>query len=44
MTSENSDAPTTHDAEEDVRNENILIYVDGELVSEGELSFGYGAE
>ena len=36
MTSENSDAPTTHDAEEDARNENILIYVDGELVPKAE--------
>ncbi len=36
MPSTPHDAPTTHDAEEDLRNESILIYVDGELVPKDE--------
>ena len=36
MTQLSADAPTTHDAEEDARNENILIYVDGDLVPKDE--------
>ena len=31
-----TDTHTTHDAEQDARNESILIYVDGELVPKSE--------